>query len=287
MSCRQRRPPECMTSSRERHSIVPAEFHRPPRQAGALGDLPGPIGHPAIHLAPEMTPRRHAVGRCEIRIKLGSLVEQGKRRLDRFARSAVQLRGATQVIVVGVQAFRRLSLGALDFRPLELEGQHGNGGFVRPFRRFAGGVFHAPVLSDLDLADEAETLAGDRPDQAPLLAGVANGFANRVDVTGDRRLRDNSAAPYRSEQVVLADDAVAVPDEMQQQIEDLRPDRHDFRAMRKLPARTSPQRAGNLHAHRRQRLRSKEAERSHEDCRDRRQRPHRNETGEGPRRARP
>src|SRR5262252_8417466 len=86
------------------------------------------------------------------------------------------------------------------------------------------------------MADEAETLAGDRPDKALLLAGVADGLANRVDVTGDRRFRDDPAAPYRLQQVVLANDAVAVPDEMQQQVEDLRPDGHDFRAMCELPA---------------------------------------------------
>src|SRR5262252_6768552 len=86
------------------------------------------------------------------------------------------------------------------------------------------------------MADEAETLAGDRPDKALLLAGVADGLANRVDVTGDRRFRHDSAAPYCLQQVVLANDAVAVPDEMQQQVEDLRPDRHDSRAMCELPA---------------------------------------------------
>src|SRR5512138_801462 len=51
---------ECMASSRERHGIVPAELHCQPCQAGALGDLSGPIGHPAIHLAPEIAPGPHA-----------------------------------------------------------------------------------------------------------------------------------------------------------------------------------------------------------------------------------
>ncbi len=35
-----------------------------------------------------------------------------------------------------------------------------------------------------DLADEAKALAGDRSDQALLLAAVADRFARRIDVTG-------------------------------------------------------------------------------------------------------
>ena len=71
-------------------------------------------------------------------------------------------------------------------------------------------------LVDLDLADEAVALAGDRAHQPLFLAGIADGLAHRIDVAGDRRFRDDPAVPHRLEQVVLADDAIAVVDELQQ-----------------------------------------------------------------------
>jgi hypothetical protein len=92
------------------------------------------------------------------------------------------------------------------------------------------------VFAGLDLADEAEALARDRPQQVLIVAGVADGLASCVDVTGDRRFRDDPARPDRLQQFVLGDDPVAVTHEVQQQVEDLRADGHDLRAMRKLPA---------------------------------------------------
>ena len=275
-----------------------------------------------------MAPGRHAIGRCKFRIELDGLVEQAAAppRLLRAA-SAVELRHAAQVIVVGVEAFGRLALGALDLRALQLrrdraddacppsgpavrrcrraclrsapprdarpvvasmscpvmrtwfaglahaafehvahaelaadllhvnrpalvgeariarddeqpaharqggddvvhhavgeivllriaaqvvERQDGDGGLVGkgraqerrlPRSRKVSGVWRSRRSSDdadfADLADEAETLAGDRPDQALLLAAVADGLANRVDMAGQRRFRDDPAAPYR------------------------------------------------------------------------------------------
>ena len=77
-----------------------------------------------------------------------------------------------------------------------------------------------------DLADEAESLAGDGPDQALLVAAVADRLAHRIDVAGQGRLRDDPPAPHRRQQIVLADDVLAVLHEMEQQVEDLRPDRN-------------------------------------------------------------
>jgi hypothetical protein len=101
----------------------------------------------------------------------------------------------------------------------------------RPLRllRFA-------VPADLDLADEAVALAGDRAHQALFLTGIANGFAHCIDVAGDRRFRDDPAVPHRLEQIVLAHDAIRVVDEQQQQIENLRPDGHDLPAQGQFPA---------------------------------------------------
>ncbi|MNF62334.1 hypothetical protein D3C84_440130 [compost metagenome] len=133
-----------------------------------------------------------------------------------------------------------------------LEGQDGDGGLVRKdergwrrFLRLNGRVFADawPVrlsrfadLVDLDFADEAVTLTGDCAHQTLLLAGVADGLAHRVDVAGNGRFRDDPAAPHCLEQVVLADHVIAVADQLQQQVEDLRPDGHDLPAQGQFPA---------------------------------------------------
>jgi hypothetical protein len=81
--------------------------------------------------------------------------------------------------------------------------------------------FHLP-----NVADKPDTLARDRPDQALLVPAVADCFAHRVDMAGQSRLGDDSPVPHRVEQVVLADDALAVPHQEKQQVEDLWPDRN-------------------------------------------------------------
>jgi len=60
------------------------------------------------------------------------------------------------------------------------------------------------------LADEADAFADDRADQPLLLAGVADGSAGGVDAAGKRRVGDDPPAPDRSQQIVSADDAIAV-----------------------------------------------------------------------------
>ena len=95
-----------------------------------------------------------------------------------------------------------------------------------------------------DVADEAEPLAGDRPDQALLLAAVADRLAHRIDVAGQGRFGDDPPAPHRIQQVVLADDALAVLHQIEQQVEDLRPDRDRLASRASAPA--GPDRAHNL-----------------------------------------
>ena len=51
-------------------------------------------------------------------------------------------------------------------------------------------------------ADEPEALAGDRSDQALLLAAVTDRLAHRVDVAGQSGFRDDPPAPHRLEQIV-------------------------------------------------------------------------------------
>ncbi|MNY05029.1 hypothetical protein D3C86_1377340 [compost metagenome] len=55
-------------------------------------------------------------------------------------------------------------------------------------------------------------------------------------MAGDRRFRNDPVAPHRLEQFVLADDAIGIVDEQQQQVEDLRSDGHDLPAQGQLPA---------------------------------------------------
>src|SRR2546425_5114029 len=70
-------------------------------------------------------------------------------------------------------------------------------------------------------ADEADAFARYRSDQGLRLAAVADCFAHRVDPAGQGRFRYDAAAPNRPQEVVLADHPLPVPDEVDQEIEDL------------------------------------------------------------------
>jgi hypothetical protein len=79
-------------------------------------------------------------------------------------------------------------------------------------RRRTGGALSVPSpLLRAHGADEAKALARDGADQLLLLAAVADRLARGVDAAGQRRIRHDPAAPDRSDEIVLADDAVAVP----------------------------------------------------------------------------
>ena len=75
-----------------------------------------------------------------------------------------------------------------------------------------------------DLPHEPKTLARDGADHSLILAGVADRGARGVDAAGQRRFGDDAAVPDALDQIVLGDDAVAVLDEVDQQIEHLRLD---------------------------------------------------------------
>ena len=90
-------------------------------------------------------------------------------------------------------------------------------------------------MNFLDGADEPEAFASERADQALLLAAVADRLAHRVDVTGQGRFGDDPSVPYRLQQIVLADDAFAVAHQVNQQVEDFRPNRNNLRPPGELP----------------------------------------------------
>jgi hypothetical protein len=85
-------------------------------------------------------------------------------------------------------------------------------------------------------ADEANTLARDGPNQPLLIATVADRFAGGVDPAVKSRVRHDPAAPNRSDKIVLANHAITVLDEIQQQVEHLRLKRDELSAPPKLPA---------------------------------------------------
>src|SRR6266436_5101369 len=111
-----------MSAPRERDGVVLAQFHREARQSNAFRDFLRPIGHPAIYLAPEMTPGRHCMGGSKLRIELHGLVEKRQRLVDRLPCSPMKVRHGAQIVIVGTEVAGRLPPGTLDLRPLELGG---------------------------------------------------------------------------------------------------------------------------------------------------------------------
>jgi hypothetical protein len=55
-------------------------------------------------------------------------------------------------------------------------------------------------------------------------------------MTGERRFGDDPSVPHPVQQLVLADDVLAVPYQIEQQVEDLRPDSNRCGAPRELPS---------------------------------------------------
>ena len=70
-------------------------------------------------------------------------------------------------------------------------------------------------------ADEAQPFACEGADQLLLLAAVANRLSSRVDAACQRRIRDNPTAPNGSDEVVFANDPVAVLHQVNQEVEHL------------------------------------------------------------------
>jgi hypothetical protein len=73
-------------------------------------------------------------------------------------------------------------------------------------------------------ADKADAFARDCAHELLLLTAVANGLAHRVDTAVEGGIRDDATAPYRRNEVVFADDAITVFDQVDQKVEYLRLD---------------------------------------------------------------
>jgi hypothetical protein len=108
------------------------------------------------------------------------------------------------------------------------EGKHRNRGPVRQRqgrpRRFLGFSGRRIAGMHVDVADEAKAPARDGSDHLLVSAAVADGLSGGVDAASQRGFRHDPAAPDRSDQIVLADDAVPILRQVSQQIEHLRLD---------------------------------------------------------------
>ncbi len=115
-------------------------------------------------------------------------------------------------------------------------------GAVRPYRpvgarevgegrrlRIARSIRHL-----LDLADEAEAALVEGADEDLIVAAVADRLAGCVDAARQRRLGHDAAVPDLVKDLVLRDDAVVVPDQEGQKVEDLRLDMHGLAAAAQL-----------------------------------------------------
>jgi hypothetical protein len=74
---------------------------------------------------------------------------------------------------------------------------------------------------------ETDALARRCADQALLLAAIADHAAGGIDTARKRRFGHDAAIPDGGDQVILADDPIAVADQKQEEIEDLRLDRNE------------------------------------------------------------
>lgn len=72
-------------------------------------------------------------------------------------------------------------------------------------------------------------------DQSLLGAAVTNYRARRVDARRQCGIRDDPTTPYRLYQIILADDALAIADQINQEVEDLRRDRNRHPASAQFP----------------------------------------------------
>jgi hypothetical protein len=112
------------------------------------------------------------------------------------------------------------------------EGKHRDGGpfglrqahpLLRAARRQRGDLRRrGAVGADANGADETDAPARGGADQPLRFAAVADRLARGVDAAREGRIRHDSPAPDRRDEIVLADQAVAVLHQVGQQIEHLR-----------------------------------------------------------------
>src|SRR6516164_7008420 len=73
-----------------------------------------------------------------------------------------------------------------------------------------------------DLSDEPKPLAGNGADQPPLRAAVPDRLPNRRNPAAEGRFRDDATSPDCGDEIVLADHAFAVSEQIVENVENLR-----------------------------------------------------------------
>src|SRR5262245_23204710 len=95
-----------------------------------------------------------------------------------------------------------------------------------------GGGFHRTEADSGRLLPdgtyEPKSFARNSADQPLIFAVIANGLADGIDLASQRRVRHGAPPPDRLDQIVLADNALPIADEVDQDIETQRPDRNQF-----------------------------------------------------------
>jgi hypothetical protein len=76
-------------------------------------------------------------------------------------------------------------------------------------------------LHEIDGRDKANALSRDGANKALLFPGIAYCFSRGIYPAGQGRLRNYSTTPYRRDEVVLADHAITIFNEVDQNIENL------------------------------------------------------------------
>src|SRR5262249_55096323 len=77
-----------------------------------------------------------------------------------------------------------------------------------------------------DGADEPETVLVERADNFLIGAAIADGPPGGADAGTQGRIRNSATFPHRLNQLVLADDPIVVANEVDEQVENLRLNRH-------------------------------------------------------------
>ena len=166
-------------------------------------------------------------------LDVDGLALKSKRRVARDDEEPTQLgKGGDEVLADAVREILLLRIVAhVD------EGQHCDGGTVgqrqrgpRPLvesiqrRSCCGRRRLVAFRRRADCANEAMAFARDGSDQLLVLAGVAERLPRGVNPTAQGCIRNNTALPDRGDEIVFADNALTILDEVDQHIEDLRLD---------------------------------------------------------------
>src|SRR5262249_2013357 len=107
-------------------------------------------------------------------------------------------------------------------------------------RRILCGTRRRQILRDLgviDTPDKAEAPLVVRSDKLLVGSIVADGLARRANARAERRLRDDPAHPYDIDELAFTDDSIAVPNKVNEQIENLWLDRNELSAAPQLVLR--------------------------------------------------